>query len=61
VSLLHLHNARPHLADHEIQAKYLTRLSHVAYNPDLAPADFWLFGYLKGMMEGNSFQTAAEL
>jgi transposase len=54
-------NARPHLADHEIHTNNLTRLPHPAYSPDLAPADFWLFGYLKFMLEGHSFETAEEL
>jgi hypothetical protein len=34
---------------------------HPAYSPDLAPTDFWLFGYLKMMLEGHYFQTAEEL
>jgi hypothetical protein len=41
---LHLDNARPHVADHEIQAHNLTWLSHPAYSPGLALADFWLLG-----------------
>jgi hypothetical protein len=33
---LDLDNARPHLADLEIQAENLTWLSHPVYNPDSA-------------------------
>jgi hypothetical protein len=55
-----LDNARPYLSDHEIQANNLFRLFHPAYSPDFAPADFRLFGYLKVMLKGNSFETADE-
>jgi hypothetical protein len=58
---LHLDNTRPHLADREMRSNNLTRVPHPVYSPDLAPADFWLFGYLKMMLEGHSFQTAEEL
>jgi hypothetical protein len=58
---LHLDNARPHLADHEIQAYNITRLSHPAYSPDLTAANFWLFGYSKIILEGNSFEMTEEL
>jgi hypothetical protein len=54
----HLDNTRPHLTDHEIQANNLARLSHTAYGSDMAPADFWLFGCLKVMLKGSSFETA---
>jgi hypothetical protein len=56
-----LHNARPLFGDYEIQANNLTRLSHPVYSSDLAPADFWLFGHLKVMLEGSSFEAAEEL
>jgi hypothetical protein len=52
---LHLDNTRPHLADREMRSNNLTWVLHPAYSPDLAPADFWLFGYLKTMLEGHSF------
>jgi hypothetical protein len=58
---LHLDNTIPHLADREMQSNNLTQVPHPVYSPDFAPADFWLFGYLKMMLEGNSFQTAEEL
>jgi hypothetical protein len=53
--LLYLDNTRPHLIGHEIHANDLTRLSHSPYSPDLAAADFRLFGYLKIMLEESSF------
>jgi hypothetical protein len=42
--VLHLDNAKLHLADHQIQANNFARLSHPSYSPDLAPVDFWLLG-----------------
>jgi hypothetical protein len=42
--LLHLDNARPHMADHEIQGNNLTRLSHPAYSPDLARSTSGVLG-----------------
>jgi hypothetical protein len=58
---MRLDNAGPYLTDHEIQANNLSRLSHPAYSPDSTPADFWLFGYVIVMLQGNSFQIAGEL
>jgi hypothetical protein len=52
--VLHLNNARPHLADHEIQANNFSRLLHPADSPDLAPAHFWPFAYRKTMQEVHS-------
>jgi hypothetical protein len=33
----------------------IRRLPHPPYSPDLAPCDFWLFGYLKNSLEGRFF------
>jgi hypothetical protein len=41
------------LADHETQTNSLTQLSHPAHIPDLAPAGFWLFEYLKLIPNGR--------
>jgi hypothetical protein len=58
---LYLATAKPHLADRDIQENNFVRLSHPPYNPDLTPADFWPFGYLKVMPERSSFETAEKL
>ena len=61
---LHMDNAAPHrarLCQIALERKNITRLPHPAYSPDLAPADFWLFGLLKGRLAGKSFQTEEEL
>ena len=52
---IHLDNARPHLVDEEFTRMKLERIPHPPYSPDLAPSDFFLFGYLKKMLEGQSF------
>jgi hypothetical protein len=49
------------LADHEIQANNLMQLSHPASSPDFSLSDFYLFGYLKVMLEGSSFERAEGL
>jgi hypothetical protein len=58
---LYWDNTGRHLTDHETQANNFTQLSHPAYSPDLAPADFWHFEYLKVMLEVSSMETTEEL
>jgi hypothetical protein len=33
----------------------IRRLPHPRYSPDIAPCDFWLFGYLKNSLKGRFF------
>ena len=62
--ILHWDNATPHrssvtmsrLADFGLSVP-----SHPPYSPDVAPSDFFLFGYLKDRIRGNSFMTTDEL
>jgi hypothetical protein len=35
--------------------------SHPPYSPDLAPSDFYLFGYVKRCLAGLSFEDADQL
>ena len=58
---IHLDNARPHIVPGKIDELEMTRLPHPPYSPDLAPSDFFLFGYLKNMLQGTSFARADEL
>jgi hypothetical protein len=37
------------------------RLPHLPYSRDIAPYDFWLFGYFKMKLEGMLFDTPAAL
>lgn len=47
---LHFDNARPHTArkvNDFMAVHHMKRAPHPAYSPDLAPSDFYLFGFLK--------------
>jgi len=59
--MLHMDNARPHLVDSALEDKGIRRLIHPPYSPDLAPCDFFLFGYLKKQLEGRKFQNEHDL
>jgi histone-lysine N-methyltransferase SETMAR len=39
----------------------LLRFEHPPYSPDLAPCDFFLFGYLKTRLQGKQFTTEGDL
>jgi hypothetical protein len=59
---VHFDNAPIHntnLVAECLERRKLTRMSHPPYSPDLAPCDFFLFGYLKGKLAGQSFDTLA--
>jgi len=58
---LHFDNAAPHRVDEIIIEMGFTRLPHPAYSPDLAPTDFFLFGYMKNLLEGKEFETPDHL
>lgn len=60
---LHHDNAPTHTA--KLTQEYLERngvtvLPHPPYSPDLAPADFFLFGVLKQRMRGRCFKSLDE-
>ena len=47
---MHHDNARPHQTNETrefLQEQGIMVMRHPPYSPDLAPSDFWLFGYLK--------------
>ena len=53
-SLLHMDNASPHNAETVrslLSRTSFLRICHPPNSPDLAPSDFWLFGYLKQKLE----------
>jgi hypothetical protein len=61
---VHADNARPHTA--KVSADFMAtsgmkRAPHPPYSPDLAPSDFFLFGYVKGKLTGYRAGSAAEL
>ena len=37
------------------------RLPHPAYSPDIAPSDFFLFGYTKTKLKGHYFESVNDL
>jgi hypothetical protein len=56
-------NARPHGAHVSFQFFEENRMkpaSYPPYSPDLGPADFYLFGYVKGCLTGLSFEGAKQ-
>ena len=59
--IIHMDNARPHLIQEWLDSNGLQRLPHPPYSPDLAPSDFFLFGYLKMKLEGRNFESDEEL
>jgi len=61
---VHMDNARPHRAkstQNALNTHGIISLPHPPYSPDLAPSDFWLFGYLKNQLKGAKFSTETEL
>ncbi|GFR68026.1 transposase [Elysia marginata] len=61
--LLH-DNAGPHKAratTQSLQELGIQVLSHLAYDPDLAPYDFWLFPILKDRLAGRKFDRVQDL
>ena len=61
--LFHMDNARSHTSN--ATCEYMTdhgmrRMPHPPYSPDLAPCDFFLFGYIKTKLIGSEFATKDE-
>jgi hypothetical protein len=62
--LVHANNARPHTAQLSIQYFNENRMKsapHPPYSPDLAPSDFYFFGYVKRCLAGLSFEDADQI
>jgi hypothetical protein len=59
-ALLQMDNASPRFSPETFEYHGITRLPHPLYSPDLSRADFWLFGYIKAMLEGFFFQDINE-
>jgi len=61
---LHLDNAKVHRSlytEEKAEELGFTMLQHPPYSPDLAPSDFYLFGYIKMQLKGRHFETVAML
>jgi histone-lysine N-methyltransferase SETMAR len=54
----HMDNAKPHRSKKSIEKgdeMGFVLVPHPPYSPDIAPSDFFLFGYLKERLAGTSF------
>ena len=61
---LHLDNCRVHNSKYvqdEMKKTCFKRAPHPPYSPDIAPSDFFLFGYVKEKLRGESFKERNEL
>ena len=61
---IHWDNARPHRSNattNAIKEKFKGSLIHPPYSPDLAPSDFFLFGYLKHELQGKVINDENDL
>lgn len=58
---LHMDNAKPHIVPQKLKELGIIRLEHPPYSPDIAPSDFFLFGYLKNMLQGYEFDDEKQL
>jgi histone-lysine N-methyltransferase SETMAR len=62
--LVHADNAHLHAA--KLSTQYFNKnpmksTPHPSYSPDLAPSDFYVFGYVKRYLAGLSFKDADQL
>jgi hypothetical protein len=60
---VHSDNARPHSAKMSRDHIGLNRMNthFIPHSPNLAPSDFFLFGYVKGKLMGYRVETPSEL
>jgi transposase len=62
--VIHHDNARPHAAWRTrafMDENSMKPAPHPPYSPDLAPSDFSLFGYVKGRLTGQMFESREDL
>jgi histone-lysine N-methyltransferase SETMAR len=62
--VLHFDNASPHkshLTSSFLETYGIKSLAAPAYSPDLAPSDFFLFGYMKSLLKGTVFANEDDL
>ena len=61
---LHLDNCRVHnskQSSEKIEATGFKRTPHPPYSPDIAPSDFFLFGYTKSKLKGCKYEDIDDL
>jgi histone-lysine N-methyltransferase SETMAR len=62
--IIHADNGRPHTAQRTLKFCRDNRLEiapYPRYSPDLAPSDFFLFGYVQHALEGDEFPSEEAL
>jgi hypothetical protein len=63
--LLQQDNARPHTAKKNLQKieelEGIELIPHPAFNPDLAPSDYYLFPSMAQFLRGKMFQSVADV
>lgn len=61
---VHFDNARPHTSrkvNSYFETHQMKKAPHPPYSPDLAPSDFFLFGFIKSKLLGAKFDTVEDL
>ena len=61
---LHFDNARPHTSrkvQEYMDSHNMKKAVQPPYSPDIAPSDFFLFGYIKNILKGSKFESRDEL
>ena len=62
--ILHFDNATPHISKkimEYLDQNEIKRAPQPPYSPDIAPSDFFLFGYMKEKLKGRRFNSKEEL
>jgi histone-lysine N-methyltransferase SETMAR len=62
--IIHADNTGPHVTKcvrEYMDHNSLRKIPHPPYSADLAPSDFYLFGYVKDRLQGHEFREGAEL
>ncbi|KAA6311066.1 MAG: hypothetical protein EZS28_056198, partial [Streblomastix strix] len=60
---VHFDNAssyNSHATTQFLEENKIIRVAHPPYSPDLSPCDYFLFGYMKRNLQGNTFNTVEE-
>ena len=62
--VLHYDNARPHTSrkvNRYLDENRMKRAPQPPYSPDIAPSNFFLFGYIKSKLNGQHFDSVESL
>ena len=62
--IVHYDNARPHTSRkvfEYLESHNMEKAPQPPFSPDIAPSDFFLFGYVKNKLSGRSFRSPDEL